>query len=273
MARTARVKSTADGTAYYHLTSRACNRQFLFRKAKVKTRLAEFIRIAAEFSGVVLEAFTVMDNHIHVLCKIVRGGVVTQEEIIRRIALLKGAKVAEDLSRRWDAMAASGLGEELEKELGRYRRRMDDISEFMKTLKETFAIWFNKEYGYSGSVWSGVFKSTMVEGGRYLEYCRRYVSMNPIRAGIVSQEKDYPWTWRAERGYFAGDCVPVFTGSRRVAQLTSGKIFGSAAFVAEWARRLGAKFPAASVVARAVGDIGFATHGWRLAKRDEAAAA
>jgi hypothetical protein len=58
-----------------------------------------------------------------------------------------------------------------------------------------------------------------------------------------------------------------------VAQLTSGKIFGSAAFVAEWARRLGAKFPAASVVARAVGDIGFATHGWRLAKRDEAAAA
>ncbi|MBQ6142742.1 MAG: transposase, partial [Kiritimatiellae bacterium] len=114
MARTARVKSTADGTAYYHLTSRACNRQFLFRKTKVKTRLAELIRIAAEFSGVVLEAFTVMDNHIHVLCKIVRGGVVTQEEVVRRVALLKGAKAAEELSRRWDALAASGLGEELE---------------------------------------------------------------------------------------------------------------------------------------------------------------
>lgn len=269
MARTARVKSMADGTVYYHLTSRACNRQFLFRKAKAKTRLVELIRIAAEFSGVVLEAFTVMDNHIHVLCKVVRGGVVTWEEVVHRVAVLKGQKAAAVLSRRWDAMAAAGRTEELETELGRYRRRMDDISEFMKTLKEMFAIWFNREYGYSGSVWSGVFKSTMVEGGRYLEYCRRYVSMNPIRAGIVSQEKDYPWTWCAEHGYFAGDCAPLFTGARRMSQLTSGKIFGSAGFVAEWSRRLGAKFPAASVVARAVGDIGFATHGWRLAKRDE----
>ena len=40
MARTRRIKSMAEGVAHYHLISRACNRQFLFRKAKVKTRLA-----------------------------------------------------------------------------------------------------------------------------------------------------------------------------------------------------------------------------------------
>ena len=62
MARTARVKSVGEGTAYYHLVSRASNKQFLFRKSAAKDRLAELARKAAEFSGVKLVAFAVMDK-------------------------------------------------------------------------------------------------------------------------------------------------------------------------------------------------------------------
>ena len=75
----------AEGTAHYHLISRASNRQFLFRKARTKDKLAELFRRAAEFSGVRLEAFAMMDNHIHVLCTVVR----TEE------------KVSEASTRRW----------------------------------------------------------------------------------------------------------------------------------------------------------------------------
>ena len=39
MARTPRIKSSGEGTAYYHLISRCSNRQFLFRKAASKDRL------------------------------------------------------------------------------------------------------------------------------------------------------------------------------------------------------------------------------------------
>ena len=223
MARTARVKSVGEGTAYYHLVSRASNKQFLFRKSAAKDRLAELARKAAEFSGVKLVAFAVMDNHYHILCKVAR---------------------------------------------------MNDISEFMKTMKELYAIWYNREYDYSGSIWSGVFKSTMVEGGRYLEYCRRYIMMNPVRAGIVSQAKDYRWVWGAEPGEtegFAG-CLPEWSVAARVAQLGAGKIFGSEAFVRKWIDGLGDKFPAAWTAAHAVGSIGFSSHGWRLAKKCERAA-
>ena len=52
MARTRRVKSMAEGTAHYHLISRASNRQFLFRKARTKDKLVELVRKAAEFSGI-----------------------------------------------------------------------------------------------------------------------------------------------------------------------------------------------------------------------------
>ena len=108
MARTARVKSVGEGTAYYHLVSRASNKQFLFRKSAAKDRLAELARRAAEFSGVELVAFAAMDNHYHILCKVTRtGDPVSQKEVVRRVGVLKGAKAAESLAEHWRELAAS----------------------------------------------------------------------------------------------------------------------------------------------------------------------
>ena len=211
MARTRRVKSMAEGKAHYHLISRACNRQFLFSKARTKDKLVELVRKAAEFSGIDLEAAAIMDNHIHILCTVVRTGEeVPMDEVIRRIRVLKGDKAADQFAERCGELAAAGFDATLEAELDRYRARMNDISEFMKTVKELFAIWFNREFDYCGSVWSGVFKSTMVEGGIYLARCRRYIILNPVRAGIVSQIKDYRWVFAriaAENEVFSG-CLP-----------------------------------------------------------------
>ena len=276
MARTARVKSKGEGTVYYHLVSRACNRQFLFRKNAPKDRLADLARRAAEFSGIRLIAFAVMDNHCHILCAVTRTGrPVARGEIVRRVAVLRGERAAAALAERWDGLAAAGFTACLEAELARYRARMDDISGFMKTMKELFAIWYNREYGYSGSVWSGAFKSTLVEGGRHLEYCRRYILMNPVRAGIVAQARDYRWSWcenPAETEVFAG-CLPEgWSVAGRVAQVGAGKLFGSEEFVREWIVRLGDRFPAARTGVHAVGVIGFSSHGWRLAKKAEQAA-
>ena len=275
MARTRRAKSMAEGTAHYHLVARACNRQFLFGDVKTKNVLAELIMKAAAFSGVKVAAYAVMDNHIHVLCTVVRtGGKLPADEIVRRVRILKGDAAADALAQHWDELAAAGFDGLLEDEADRFRSRMDDISAFMKTLKELFAIWYNREFRYSGSVWSGVFKSTMVERGDYFERCRRYIVYNPIRAGIVVRAKDYRWVWcvqEAETEVFPG-CLPVDAFMRRMAQLSAGKIYGSEAFVLKWIVGLGDRFHAAHVTAHAVGEIGFSSHGWRLAKKGAAAA-
>ena len=286
MARTRRVKSMAAGVAHYHLISRACNRQFLFRKARTKDKLVELVKKAAEFSGIELEACAIMDNHIHVLCTVVRtADKVSEAEVVRRVRVLKGDAAADLLAGRCEELAAAGFDATLEEELDRYRARMNDISGFMKTVKELFAIWFNREFEYCGSVWSGVFKSTMVEGGIYLARCRRYIILNPVRAGIVGQTKDYRWVWAritAENEVFSG-CLPggAVGGNgggtacsdvvgralmRRVPQLGEGKIYGSVGFVGKWITGLGDRFPSAHVCARAVGEMGFASHGWRIAK-------
>ena len=269
----------AEGVAHYHLISRACNRQFLFCKERAKDKMAEIVRKAAEFSGIKIEAFAMMDNHFHVLCTVVRTGEKeSADEVVRRVRILKGDKAADAFAERLSELA--GLDATLEAELDRFRSRMNDISGFMKTAKELFAIWYNREFGYSGSVWEGVFKSTMVEGGEYLERCRKYILLNPVRAGVVNQTKDYRWAWAA-----AESAVLIFTGclpsvgysgcfyngdealARRMVQLGEGKIYGSEAFVRRWVVGLGELFVARRVGAHEVSGMGYSSHGWRIAKR------
>ena len=52
----------------------------------------------------------------------------------------------------------------------------------------------------------------------------------------------------------------------KVPQITAGKVFGSFAFVGSTAVDLGDRFRARSVTAHPVGDIGYSTHGWKLAR-------
>ena len=52
MARTARVKENAAGTAHYHLMSRANDKRFLFEKDRVKDSLVDALKRAAESSGI-----------------------------------------------------------------------------------------------------------------------------------------------------------------------------------------------------------------------------
>ena len=271
MARTSRVKKTENGTAHYHLMSRANDRRFLFDKGCVKDLLIDALKRAAEFSGIGLEAYAGMGNHFHVVCKVVRTDEkVPEEELVRRVGVMKGAKAAERLADRWRSFRESGGEALVEAEQDRLRSRMNDISEFMKTFKEVCNIRFKRERSYDGSIWSGRFKSTLIEDGKYLEVCRRYVYLNPVRAGIVSRASDYAWCWIAPADPMFVGSVPDEWLMRRVAQIGDGKIFGGIGFVTEAAATLLGRFRSRRVAARAVGDLGYATHGWRLARYEVA---
>ncbi len=65
----------------------------------------------------------------------------------------------------WEFENAQRLGgDTLERVRARYLRRMWDLSEFMKTLKQKFTSWFNREHDRVGTLWESRFKSVIVEG-------------------------------------------------------------------------------------------------------------
>ena len=115
---------------------------------------------------------------------------------------------------------------------------------------------------------SGIELEAYAEGGRYLEICRRYVYLNPVRAGIVKHASDYAWSRIAAPDEPFEGTVPEERLLRRVAQIGGGKIFGSEVFVVSMAFSLGDRFRSRSIAARAVEGLGYATHGWRLARAE-----
>ena len=286
MARTNRVKS--DGDAHYHVMSRTNGRRMLFAPGGVKDALVDALRRAAAFSGVALEAYAAMDNHFHAVVKVVKPDApVGAEELLRRVGALKGERERCAYAARWERLSLAGDEAALAAEQERLRARMHDVSEFVKTFKEEFDRAYKRDRPYCGSVWSGRFTSTLVEDGVYLARCRRYVVYNPVRAGLVTQAKDYRWCWCADGGALSagtgpgGACggggadgpagpVPAGWWLRRVAQVGAGKVFGSAGFVLRTASALGDRFRSRGVGAHPAGGIGYTTHGWRLARAAEA---
>ena len=69
-----------------------------------------------------------------------------------------------------------------------------DISLIMKRILTKYARWYNLKYGRSGALIANRYKSVPVEIDEYFIHLIRYVHQNPIKAGIVQDLTDYPYS-------------------------------------------------------------------------------
>jgi hypothetical protein len=77
--------------------------------------------------------------------------------------------------------------------------RMGDVSEYMKTLKQRFSVWYNRRHGRVGTLWMERFKSVLVKGrGNPLQTMAAYIDLNAVRAGLVRDPKNYRFCGYAE---------------------------------------------------------------------------
>jgi hypothetical protein len=72
---------------------------------------------------------------------------------------------------------------------------MNDLSQFMKTLKQRFSEWYNAANERKGTLWEERLKSVWLEGSEHvLATMAAYIDLNPVRAEIVQDPKDYRWS-------------------------------------------------------------------------------
>jgi REP element-mobilizing transposase RayT len=71
-----------------------------------------------------------------------------------------------------------------------------EIPEGMRTLNGSYARAFNARHGRRGSLFEQRYSDTPIRDEEHLADTVRYVWANPVRAGIVEQIEDWPWsTW------------------------------------------------------------------------------
>lgn len=73
-------------------------------------------------------------------------------------------------------------------------RREGAISSMMQYLGRYYVRYFNLTYQRTGTLWEGRFHSCPVQSERYVLACQRYIELNPVRAGMVSDPADYKWS-------------------------------------------------------------------------------
>ena len=229
--------SVRDGV--YHVTTRIAHRAMLLAPEEAKDRVAGWIRTVADFSGVEVWSFAVMDNHLHLIVHVPpvprrywldpgvepaayafgmrppecrpalwpsdgacppprrppAGFTLGDGEMVARLASLYGHDRAAEIGREWASLRTRGLDAVVDGRKERYCRRMYNLSQFLKTLKERVSSWYNETYGHEGSLWQGRFYSGVLERSReVLSVVAAYVAYNPVKADIARSPSDWRWS-------------------------------------------------------------------------------
>jgi REP element-mobilizing transposase RayT len=206
----------------YHVVGRTVWKTFLFNEAE-----KEFLRVTMRnyeaFCGVRVLTFCLMSNHVHILVEVPpkqdaellldapdalfleRLSHIYSEDFVEvlRESMEKTRMDGEEGDRQGlkndEGVSAGELAEIYIRGIkSRYTRRMCVLSEFMKSVKQRFTQWYNSENGTKGTLWESRFKSELVQSGYAAQTVAAYIDLNPLRAGMVSDTKDYRWCGYAE---------------------------------------------------------------------------
>ena len=196
MPRPRKCLISLSDTPYYHCVSRCVRRAYLCGEDKVSGRSYEHRRqwvedrlmLLAEVFCVDVCAFAIMSNHTHVVLRInkQKADALSTTEIIQRWhKMFKGMLLSQRFLHPEQGKSLTEAETTTVTAVAEvYRRRLYDISWFMRLLNEYIARQANKEDDCTGHFWEGRFKSQALLDDAALAACMVYVDLNPIRAGI-----------------------------------------------------------------------------------------
>jgi len=188
--------------AIYHCISRVVDRRFVLGERE-KEQFVSYMRLYEQFSQVRVLAFCVMSNHFHILLEVPsppadRGASWSDAKLLKHLECLYSSEQMKGITMKLKELRKHGGDDAAVAYRDSFLKRMWDLSQFMKTLKQRFTRWFNRQHARTGTLWEERFKSVLVESGHAARTMAAYIDLNPVRAKMVDDPKDYRWCTYAE---------------------------------------------------------------------------
>jgi len=70
----------------------------------------------------------------------------------------------------------------------------EGLPQFMQAVGRSYVRSFNDRHARSGTLWEGRYRATVLQAERYLLPCMVYLDLNPVRAGLVAEARDFAWS-------------------------------------------------------------------------------
>jgi len=233
--RKARLKaSLQEPVAHYHCISRIVDRRFVLGDLE-KEQFIAIMRHYERFCGVSVVTYCILDNHFHLLVEVPRmpdpDQLPDDQELVRRVGSAGGSFESRSLKADLQRFRREGNHQAAEALRQRYFHMMWDISWFLRLLKQRFTQGYNANHARTGTLWEGRFRSVLVEGGgAALGVIAAYIDLNPLRAGIVHDPKDYRWSGYGEA---VGGGKLAQAGLKRAAEALFGAAGSSASLFSD----------------------------------------
>jgi len=96
----------------------------------------------------------------------------------------------------------------------------EPLAKFMQGLQQSYSQYFNLRHRKTGHVFQGRYKAIVCQQDEYLLQLIRYIHLNPVRAGMVKEPKQYLYS--GHRAYLEGKATEV-VDPRKVLGLMGGK--------------------------------------------------
>ncbi|MCU7866021.1 MAG: transposase [Candidatus Thiodiazotropha sp. (ex Lucinoma borealis)] len=197
-----------EETPYYHCVSRCVRRAFLCgvdahtgkSYAHRRQWIVDRMKQLADIFAIDTCAYTVMSNHYHIIVHVdaERAAGWREQEVIERWERLFSLPVIVQRYRTMEVISSAERNAVSEL-VTKWRKRLHDISWFMRCINEPIARQANKEDGCTGRYWEGRYKSQALLDEKALAACMAYVDLNPVRAGLVETPEQSEYTSIAER--------------------------------------------------------------------------
>ena len=178
-------------TAHYHCVSRIRGQDMLLKDDE-KRRLWNLVKRVEGFSGVEVKTYCLMDNHFHMIVKVPKWREVDDKELVERMMSLYGEIKTNMRLASWESWTKNGDIDRVNEEKAALRKRMFNLADFFKTLKERFTKEFNRRAGCEGTLWSERYQSVLLAPeNNILTTIGTYTDLNPVRSGVVKNAADY----------------------------------------------------------------------------------
>ncbi|MFK5892279.1 MAG: transposase [Pseudomonadota bacterium] len=188
-------------TPYYHVVTRCVRRAFLAGYDKpTKTDfghrrqwIVERMMFLCDVFSIHICSYAVMSNHYHIVLKVSDNKKWTTTQTLNKWNKLYNLPYLCEKYLR-GKINTNAEKQQVKKMAKKYRKRLMNISWFMKCLNEYIAVKANKEDNVKGHFWESRFKSQALLDERALLTCTAYVDLNPIRAAMAKTPETSDYT-------------------------------------------------------------------------------